>query len=219
MGKQWKKWQTLFFCGSKITAGSDCSHEIKGHLLLGRKVMINLDTLLKSRDIILLTKVHIVKTRVFPVIMYGYGSWTIKKAEPQRTGFWTVVLEKIPESPLDSKEIKSVNTKGKISPEYSLEGWCWSLSSNTLSTWCKELTHWKRPWCWERFKAGWKGMTEDEIFGWHHRFNGHEGEQALRVGDGQGSLACCCPWGHTESDTTEWLNSLCGKHFVYFIKY
>ena len=72
-----------FFGGSKITADGDCSHEIKRHLLLGRKVMINLDSIFKSRDITLLTKVHLVKAMVFPVVMYGCESWTVKKAEHQ----------------------------------------------------------------------------------------------------------------------------------------
>ena len=84
MGKQWKPWQTIFL-GSKITAGGDCSNEIKRRLLLGRKVMTNLDSLLKSRDITLPTKVRVVKAMVFPVVMYGCGSWTIKKAEHRRT--------------------------------------------------------------------------------------------------------------------------------------
>ena len=83
MGKQWKQCQTLFF-GSKINADGDCNHEIKIRLLLGRKVMTNLDSLLKSRDIILPTKFHPVKTMVFPVVMYGCESWTIKKVEHQR---------------------------------------------------------------------------------------------------------------------------------------
>ena len=76
--------------------------------------------------------------------------------------------------------------------------------SNTLATWCKELTHWKRSWCRERLKAGGEGTTEDEMVGWHHRLNGHEFEQALGVGDGQGSLVCCSPWGCKELDMTEW---------------
>ena len=84
MEKQWKQWQTLFLGGSKITADGDCSHEIKRHLLLGRKVMTNLDSIFKSRDITLQTKVHLVKAMVFPEVMYGYESWTIKKAEHQR---------------------------------------------------------------------------------------------------------------------------------------
>ena len=85
MGKQWKQWLTLFWGGSKITADGDCSHEIKRHLLLGRKVMTNLNSILKSRDITLPTKVRLVKAMVFPVVMYGCESWTVKKAECRRT--------------------------------------------------------------------------------------------------------------------------------------
>ena len=81
MGKQWKQCQTLFLGGSKITADDDCSHEIKRRLLLGRKVMTNLDSIFKSSNITLLTKVHVVKAMVFPVVMYGCESWTVKKAE------------------------------------------------------------------------------------------------------------------------------------------
>ena len=81
MGKQWKQCQALFFGGSKITADGDCSHEIKRRLLLGRKVMTKLDSIFKSRDITLTTKVHLVKAMVFPVVTYGYESWTVKKAE------------------------------------------------------------------------------------------------------------------------------------------
>ena len=84
MGKQWKQWLTLFFGGSKITAEGDCSHDIKRCLLLGRKVMTNLDSILKSRDITLLTKVYLVKAIVFPEVMYGCESWIIKKAECRR---------------------------------------------------------------------------------------------------------------------------------------
>ena len=96
---------------SKITADGDCSHEIKRRLLIGRKVMTKLDTLLKSKDITLPTKVHLVKPMVSPLVMYGCESWTIKKAEHRRT----VVLEKTLESPLDCKEIKLVNPKGNQS--------------------------------------------------------------------------------------------------------
>ena len=84
MGRQWKQCQTLFFLGSKITADGDCSHEIKRRLLLGRKVMTNLDSIFKSRDIALPTKVRLVKAMVFPVVMYGCESWTVKKAECRR---------------------------------------------------------------------------------------------------------------------------------------
>ena len=84
MAKRWGTVRNFIFLGSKITADGDCSHEIKRHLLLGRKAMTNLDGILKSRDITLLTKVHLVKAMVFPVVMYGCESWTIKKAECQR---------------------------------------------------------------------------------------------------------------------------------------
>ena len=101
----------LIFLGSKITADGDCSHEIKRRLLLGRKAMTNLDSIFKSRDVTLPTKVCLVKDIVIPVVMYECESWTIKKAERQRT----VVLEKTLESPLDCKEIQPVNPKGNQS--------------------------------------------------------------------------------------------------------
>ena len=103
----------LILLGSKITADGDCSHEIKTRLFLGRKAMTNLNSILKSRDITLPTKVCIVKAVVFPVLMYGYESWIIKKAEHERTDvFQIMVLQNTLESPLDSKEIKPVNPKG-----------------------------------------------------------------------------------------------------------
>ena len=94
----------------------------------------------------------------------------------------------------------------EISPEYSLEGLMLKLKLQYLATWCKELTHWKRPWCWERLKPGGKGITGDEMVRWHHWLDGYQFEQALRVGDGQGSLVCCSPWGCKEMNMTEWLN-------------
>ena len=105
--------------------------------------------------------------------------------------FWTVVLEKTLERPLDCKEIQ---------PRKSVLGvhqkdWCWSWNSNTLATWCEELTPWERSWCWKGWRQEEKGMTEDEMVGWHHQLDGHEFEQALGAGDGQGGLACCSPWG------------------------
>ena len=109
----------FIFWGSKITGDGDCSHEIKRCLLLGRKVMTKLDRILKSRDITFPTEVHPVKAMVFPVLMYGCESWTIKKAKCWRTDAFKL-LEKTLESPLDCKEIQPVHPKGN--PEYSLEG-------------------------------------------------------------------------------------------------
>ena len=120
MGKQWL---TLFWGGgSKITADGDCSHEIKRRLLLGRKVMTNLDDALKSRDITLPTKVHLVKAMVFPVVMYGCESWTIKKAECQRTDTfklwcWRRLLRVSWTARRSNQSVLK-----EISPEYSLEG-------------------------------------------------------------------------------------------------
>ena len=116
MANRWGKMETVtdfISLGSKVTADGDCCHEIKRCLLLGRKAMTNLDGVFKSRDITLLTNVHTVKAMVFPVVMYRCESWTRKKVELLKNWcFWTVVLEKTLESPLDSKEIKPVNPKG-----------------------------------------------------------------------------------------------------------
>ena len=112
MGKQWKQCQTIFL-GSKITADGDCSHEIKRHLLLGRKVMTNLDSIFKSRDITFLTKVRLVKAMVFPVVMYGCECWTVKKAEHRRIdAFELWCWRRLFESPLDCKDIQPVHSKG-----------------------------------------------------------------------------------------------------------
>ena len=105
----------LIFLGSKITSDGDCSHEIKRHLLLGRKAMINLDSMLKSRNITLLTKVCLVKTTVFPVVMYGCESWTIKKTESQRIDALNCGVGKDSKSPLNSKEFIPVHAKGNQS--------------------------------------------------------------------------------------------------------
>ena len=126
MGKQWKQCQTFFFLGggvgSKITADGDCSHEIKRHLLLGRKVMTHLDSILKSRDITLPTKIHLVKALVFIVVIYGCESWTIKKAEHQRTDTFELwCWRRLLQVPWTAKRSNQLILK-KISPECSLEG-------------------------------------------------------------------------------------------------
>ena len=122
MGKQWKQCQTLFFGGSKITADGDCSHDIKRRLLLGRKIMTNLDSIFKSRDMTLPTKVRLVKAMVFPVVMYGCESWTVKKAERQRIDafelwYWKRLL-RVPWTARRSNQ----SILNEISPGCSLEG-------------------------------------------------------------------------------------------------
>ena len=112
MGKQWKQCQTFIFLGCKIIADGDCSHEIKRCLLLGRRVMTNLGSIFKSRDITLPTKVHLVKAMVFPVVMYGCELDCEESWAPKNWCFWTVVLEETLESPLDCKEIQPVHPKG-----------------------------------------------------------------------------------------------------------
>ena len=149
-----------------MTADGDCSHEVKRSLLLGRKAMTNLFSILKSRDITLPTQVHIVKAIVFPVVMYGCESWTIKKAECQRIdAFELWCWRRLLRVPWTERRSNQSILK-EISPEYfHWKDWCWSWNSNTLATWCKELTHWRIPWCWERLKAGGEG-DERRWDGW-----------------------------------------------------
>ena len=121
MGKRWKV-SDFIFLGSKITADGDCSHEIKRRLLLGRKVVTNLDSILKSRDITLPEKVHLVKAMVFPVVMYGCESWTVKKAERQRIdAFELWCWRRLLRVPWTARRSNQSILK-EISPEYSLEG-------------------------------------------------------------------------------------------------
>ena len=130
---------------------------------------------------------------------YGFSSSRVQLCKlddkegkvPKNWCFPTVLLEKTLESLSDSKEIKLVNPKGN-NPKYSLKDSCWSWSSNTLTTWCNELIHWKRHWCWGRLK---KRATENEMAGWHHWCNGHELAKTFRDGEGQGGLACYRPQG------------------------
>ena len=150
-----------------ITADGDCSHEIKRHLLLGRKVMTNLDSILKNRDITLLTKVHLVKAMVFPVVMYRCENWTIKKTEHGRIDAfelwcWRRLLRVLWTARRSNQSILIFRSVLNI----HWKNWCWSWNANILATWCEELAHWKRPRCWERLKAGerddrgWDGWME-----------------------------------------------------------
>ena len=149
--------ETLLFWDSRITAEGDCSHEIKRCLLLGRKAMTSLDSLLKSRDMTLPTKVHLVKAMVFLVVMCGCESWTIKKAKRQRIeAFELLCWRRLLRVPWTARK-SNLSILKEISPEYSLEGLMPKLKLQYFGHWCKELTHWKRPWCWERLKAGGEG--------------------------------------------------------------
>ena len=177
----------FIFLGSKVTADGNCSHEIKRSLLLGRKDMTNLDSILKSRDNTLPTKVCLVKAMVFPVVMYGCESWTMKKAEHQRIDAfelwcWRRLL-KVPWTARRSnwsvlKELKStLNIHWRTDAEVEAPI-LWPSNA-------KCLIHWKRPWAGKEWRQEEKGTTEDETVGWNHQLDGHEFEQAL--GDGAGT--------------------------------
>ena len=179
MGKQRKQWETIFL-GSKVTAYGDYSHEIKRCLLLGRK-----------------PRQHIQKQRHYfvnkgPSQSYGFSSshvwmWELDYKEswaPKNWCFWAVVLEKILESPLDSKEIKPVHPKGNQSWIFI---WRTNVEAETLILWPPDVNNWliwKDPDAEKNWRLEEKGMTEDEMVGWHHRLDGHDFEQALGVGDG-----------------------------------
>ena len=167
----------FIFLGSKITADGDCSREIRGHLLLGRKALTILDSILKSRDITVSTKVHLVKAMGFPVVVYGCESWTIKKAECQRIDAFELWCWR---RLLDCKGIKLVNPKGNQS---------WIFIGRTGAEteapifWPPDANNWltgKDPDAGKDWRQEEKGMTEDEMVGWHHYINGHEFEQAPR---------------------------------------
>ena len=143
--------------GSKISADGDCSHEIKRHLFLWRKVLTNLESILKIRDITLPTKVHLLKAMIFPVVTYGCESWTIKKAEHRRIDAFELWCGEDSWEFLGLQGDPTSQTKRKSVLNNHWKDWCWSWSSNTLATWCEEVTHWKRPWWWERLKVGGEG--------------------------------------------------------------
>ena len=160
MGSRWGnsgRSVRLFFLGSKISADSDCSHEIKRRLPLGRKVMTNLDSIFKSRDITLSTKVCLVKAMVFPVVMYGCENWTVKKAERRRIdAFELWCWRRLLRVPWTANRSNQSILK-EISPGCSLERLMLKLKLQYLATGCEKLTHLKRPWWWERLRAGGEG--------------------------------------------------------------
>ena len=182
--------------GSKTTADDDCSHEIKRHLLLGRKVMTNLDSILKSKDITLLTKIRLVKAMVFPVVMYGCESWTLKTAEHWRIDAFELWCWRRPLRVPWTARRSNQSILKEISLEYSLEGLMLKLKLPIL--WppdAKNWLIWKDPDAGKDWRKEESGTTEDEMVGWHHWLDEHEFELALGVGDGQGGLVCCSPWG------------------------
>ena len=206
MWKQWKQCQILFL-GSKITANGDCSHEIKRCLLLGRKVMTNLDIIFESRDITLQTKVHLGKFIIFPVVMYGCESWPVKKAEHHRIDAfelwcWRRLL-RVPSIARRSNQsiLKDINpgiifgrndAKVETPVLWQPHAKCWLIGKDFDAG---------RDWGQEE-----KGTTKDEMAGMHHRLDGRESEWTPGDGDGLGGLVCCNSWGCKESDTTEWLS-------------
>ena len=175
MGKQCKQWD-LILGGSKITADDVCSHEIKRCLLLGRKAMTNLDSILKSRDITLPTKVLLVKAMVFPVVMYGCESWTIKKAEYRRIeAFELWCWRRLLRVPWTARRSNQSILK-EISPEYSLQGLMLKLKLQYFGHLIKNWLIGTDPDADKNWRQEQKGMTEDEMVGWHHQLNGHEFE-------------------------------------------
>ena len=172
-------------------------------LFLGRKAKTNLDSILKTRDITLLTKVHIVKAMIFPVVSqvwYGCESWAIKKTENWRTDTFKLwCWRRCLRAPWTARPNQSILKEIILNIHW--KDWCWSWSSNTLATWCEEPAHWKRPWCWEKLRARGEGDIRGWD-GWIASLTQWTWVLAPGDGEGQGSLACCSPWGRKESDTT-----------------
>ena len=209
-----------YFGGSKITAGGDCNHEIKRCLLLGRKVMANLDSILKSRDITFPTNMNsqsynFSSSHVWMWELDHKESWAVKNC-----CFWTVVLEKALESLLDCKDIQPVHPKGN-------QSWIFTGRTDTeaetpifLATWCKEPTHFKRPWCWERLKVGGEGDNR-EWHGWMASLTQWTWVWvSSRSWGWTGSLACCSPWGrgvgHDWATELNWTLPFCWCLLFFF---
>ena len=192
----------FIFLGSKVTVDGDCSHEIKRRLHLGRKAMTNLDSIKKQRHYF--ANKGPSKLWFFPVVMYGYESWTIKKAECRRIdAFELWCWRRLLESPLDCKEIQPVHPKGN-------QSWIFigrtDVEAETPILWPPDVKNWlngKDPeagkdWRWEE-----KGTTEDEMAGWHHQLNGHEFQQVPGVGDGYEAWRAAV---HRVSKSWTWLS-------------
>ena len=174
MGKQWKTVRDFILEGSKIIADGDCSHKIKRCLLLGRKVMTTLDSILKSRHSTLPTKVYLVKAMIFPVVMYGCENWTVKKAECPRFGAFELWcwrrLFRVPWTAQRSNQ----SILNETSPECSLQGLMLKLKLQYFVHLMKNWLIGKDPDSGKEWRQEEKGMTEDEMVGWNHRLYGHE---------------------------------------------
>ena len=174
-------------------------------LALGRKIINNLDSILKSRDITLPTRVHLVKVMVFPVVMYGYESWTIKKAERWIIdAFEMWCWRRLLRVPWTARRSNQSILK-EINPEYSLQGLMLKLKFQYFVHLMGRSNSLEKPDAGKDWRQEEKGTTEDEMAGWH-QWLGHGFGWAPGVGDGWGGLACCDSWGCKQLDTTEWLN-------------
>ena len=185
MGKQWKQGET-FLGGSKITADGDCSHEIKRHLLLGRKVITNLGSILKSRDITLPTKVCLVKAMVFPVVMYGCESWTIMKAECWKIdAFELWCWRRLLRAPWTARRANQSILK-EISPKYSFEGLMLKLKLQYFGHLMRRTDSFEKTLMTGKIEGGRRRGRQRLrwLDGWHHWLDGRESERALGVSDG-----------------------------------
>ena len=195
----------FIFLGFKTTADSDCSWEIKRHLLLRRKAVINLNNVLNSRDISLPTKICIVKAKVYLVVMYRYENWIIRKAEHWRIDTFELwCWRRLLRAPRTARK-SNQSILQEIYPEYSLEGLMLKLQYFGHLMWradTLENTLMMGKWMQEE-----KVVSENKMIGWHHRLKGHESEQTPGDSEGQGSLTRYSPWGHKESDITEQLKN------------
>ena len=196
----------FIFGSSKITADGDCSHEIKRCLLLGRKVTTSLDSILKSRYVTLSTKVHLVKAMVFPVVMYGCESWTVKKAECWKIdAFELWCWRRLLRVPWTARRSNQSILK-EISPGCSLEGLMLKLKLWYFGHLMRRADSFEKTLMVGKIEGRRRRGRQKMMFGWHHRLNGHGFGWTPGVVDGQGGLACCGSWSRKESNMTERLN-------------